>query len=252
MGSREPGTGAGTAAAPVDADAGTARTAPAPAARQAAPLRLAVLASGRGSNLQAILDAIATGSLNATLAGVFSDRGRAAALQRARDAGVHAQALSPRGFESRAQFDQALFQAVDAVAPDLIVCAGYMRLIDGAVVDARRGRVINIHPSLLPAFKGLHTHQQALDAMATEHGASVHFVTADLDGGPVIAQARVPVHPGDDADALAARVLEREHPLLVETLRRFAAGRIVLAEDVVHIDGVASAPLQLAANLRFP
>jgi phosphoribosylglycinamide formyltransferase-1 len=127
-----------------------------------------------------------------------------------------------------------------------------MRLIDGAVVDARRGRVINIHPSLLPAFKGLHTHQQALEAAAKDHGASIHFVTAVLDGGPVIAQARVPVRAGDDADALAARVLEREHPLLVETLRWFAAGRIVLAEDVVHVDGVASAPLQLAANQRFP
>src|SRR3546814_7462677 len=98
-----------------------------------------------------------------------------------------------------------------------------MRLIDGAVVDARPGRIINIHPSLLPEFKGLHTHQQALDAAAAEHGASVHFVTADLDGGPVIAQARVPVLPGDDADALAARVLEREHPLLVETVRWLAA-----------------------------
>jgi len=137
------------------------------------------------------------------------------------------------------------------VQPDLIVCAGYMRLIDGAVVDARPGRVINIHPSLLPAFKGLHTHQQALDAAAAEHGASVHFVTADLDGGPVIAQARVPVLPGDDADALAARVLEREHPLLVETVRWLAAGRIALAEDGVHVDGVASPPLQLAANRRF-
>jgi phosphoribosylglycinamide formyltransferase-1 len=211
-----------------------------------------VLASGRGSNLQALLDAIADGSLAARIVGVFSDKPGAVALQRARDAGIPAQALSPKAFKGRAEFDAALFAAVDEVQPDLIVCAGYMRLIDGAVVDARRGRVINIHPSLLPAFKGLHTHQQALEAAAKDHGASIHFVTADLDGGPVIAQARVPVHAGDDADALAARVLEREHPLLVETLRWFAAGRIVLAEDVVHVDGVASAPLQLAANQRFP
>jgi phosphoribosylglycinamide formyltransferase-1 len=211
-----------------------------------------VLASGRGSNLQALLDAIADGSLAARIVGVFSDKPGAVALQRARDAGIPAQALSPKAFKDRAEFDAALFAAVDETRPDLIVCAGYMRLIDGAVVDARRGRVINIHPSLLPAFKGLHTHQQALEAAAKHHGASIHFVTADLDGGPVIAQARVPVHAGDDADALAARVLEREHPLLVETLRWFAAGRIVLAEDVVHVDGVASAPLQLAANQRFP
>jgi phosphoribosylglycinamide formyltransferase-1 len=211
-----------------------------------------VLASGRGSNLQALLDAIADGSLAARIVGVFSDKSGAVALQRARDAGIPAQALSPKAFKDRAEFDAALFAAVDETGPDLIVCAGYMRLIDGAVVDARRGRVINIHPSLLPAFKGLHTHQQALEAAAKDHGASIHFVTADLDGGPVIAQARVPVHADDDADALAARVLEREHPLLVETLRWFAAGRIVLAEDVVHVDGVASAPLQLAANQRFP
>ena len=215
------------------------------------PYRIAVLASGRGSNLQALMDAIAGGTLAAEIVGVFSDRAKAVALQRARDAGIPARALSPKAFPSRADFDAALFEAVDEVQPDLIVCAGYMRLIDGAVVDARPGRIINIHPSLLPAFKGLHTHQQALDAVAAEHGASVHFVTADLDGGPVIAQARVPVHPGDDADTLAARVLEREHPLLVETVRWLAAGRITLAEDGIHVDGVASPPLQLAANRRF-
>ncbi len=197
------------------------------------------------------MDAIGDGSLAAGIVGVFSDRSKAVALQRARDAGIPARALSPKAFTGRAAFDAALFAAVDEVQPDLIVCAGYMRLIDGAVVDARPGRIINIHPSLLPAFKGLHTHQQALDAAAVEHGASVHFVTADLDGGPVIAQARVPVRPGDDADALAARVLEREHPLLVETARWLAAGRIRLSEDRVHVDGVASPPLQLAANQRF-
>ncbi len=215
------------------------------------PYRLAVLASGRGSNLQAILDAIAEGSLAARVVGVFSDRAKAWALQRARDAGVPARALGPKAFADRAAFDAALFDAVDAVRPDLIVCAGYMRLIGADAVDARRGRIVNIHPSLLPAFKGLHTHQQALDAAASEHGASVHFVTPDLDGGPVIAQARVPVHPGDDAGLLAARVLEREHPLLVETLRWFAAGRIALAEGGVHVDGAAGGPLQLGANQRF-
>lgn len=222
------------------------RTPPAPR-----PYRLAVLASGRGSNLQAILDAIAEGSLAARVVGVFSDRPKAWALQRARDAGIPARALAPKAFADRAAFEAALFDAVDAVEPDLVVCAGYMRLIGAAAVEARAGRIVNIHPSLLPAFKGLHTHQQALDARAAEHGASVHFVTADLDGGPVIAQARVQVHPGDDAGLLAERVLEREHPLLVETLRWFAAGRIALAEGVVHVDGAARAPLQLGANQRF-
>lgn len=214
-------------------------------------LRLAVLASGRGSNLQAILDAGASGSLAARVAGVFSDRASAPALQRARDAGIETLALDPKAFATRADFDRALFAEVDACAPDLVVCAGYLRLIDAAAVEARRGRMVNIHPSLLPAFKGLHTHRQALDARASEHGASVHYVTADLDGGPVISQARVPVQPGDSVETLAARVLAREHPLLVETLRWLAAGRIALAEDRVHVDGTPRAPLQLAANDRF-
>lgn len=197
------------------------------------------------------MDAIAEGTLAAEIVGVFSDRSKALALQRARDAGIPARSLSPKAFASRAGFDAALFAAVDDVHPDLIVCAGYMRLISAAEVDVRPGRIINIHPSLLPEFKGLQTHQQALDAAAAEHGASVHFVTADLDGGPVIAQARVPVFPGDDADTLAARVLEREHPLLVETVRWLAGGRIRLAEDGVQVDGATRAPLQLAANQRF-
>lgn len=223
-----------------------------PAHPAARPLRLAVLASGRGSNLQAILDAIATGTLDARVVGVFSDKTSAAALARARDAGIAAQALRPRGFASREAHDQAFFDLVDACTPDLIVCAGYMRLISAAAVDARPGRMINIHPSLLPAFKGLHTHQQALDAGVGVHGASVHFVTADLDGGPVIAQARVPVLPGDDAAALGARVLTREHPLLLETLRWLAAGRIGLHERTVQCDGrPVTEPLQLTATGHF-
>ncbi|MGJ4729619.1 phosphoribosylglycinamide formyltransferase [Luteimonas sp. SDU101] len=214
-------------------------------------MRLAVLVSGRGSNLQAILDAIAQGHLQAEVVGVLSDRASAPALALARGAGVPAGSLSPRRFASRAQFDQALFEAVDAHAPDLIVCAGYMRLIDGAAIAARAGRIINIHPSLLPAFKGLHTHRQALAAGVDVHGASVHFVTADLDGGPVIAQARVPVLAGDDEAALAARVLAREHPLLVQTLRLFADRAVMLREDSVQIVGEQRPPLQLSANNRF-
>lgn len=217
-----------------------------------APYRIAVLASGRGSNLQALLDAIAGGALEARLAGVFSDKADAHALQRARDAGVHAQAIDPRAFRNRLAFDEAFFAAVDAVQPDLIVCAGYMRLISEAAVEAHRGRLVNIHPSLLPAFKGLRTHAQALAAGVTEHGASVHFVTPDLDGGPVIAQARVPVLPGDDAEALARRVLAREHPLLVATIARLAQGRVRLEGDSVVSDGVPlAAPLQLGANQAF-
>ena len=214
-------------------------------------LRLAVLASGRGSNLQAILGACADGRLDAQVVGVFSDRADAPALQRAREAGVAAQALSPRHFPSRAEFDAALFAAVDEARPDLVVCAGYMRLIGAAAIAPRSGRVINIHPSLLPAFKGLHTHRQALQAGVAEHGASVHFVTADLDGGPVIGQVRVPVLPGDDEAALAARVLAREHPLLLATLRLFARGDVMLREDGVHFADGRAAPLQLSSNNRF-
>lgn len=218
-----------------------------------APLRLAVLASGRGSNLQAIADAIADGHLAAELVGVFSDKPGAFALERARRLGVPAVAERPRDFASRLAHDEHLFSQIDAARPDVIVCAGYMRLLSEPVVTARQGRIINIHPSLLPAFKGLHTHQQALDAGAEVHGASVHYVTPELDGGPVVAQARVPVETGDDAERLAQRVLAREHPLLLATLRLLATGRVRLAGSArgsrVELDGrPLSAPLQLGAG----
>ena len=215
-------------------------------------LRLAVLASGAGTNLQALIDAIASGELDTDIVGVFSDRPKSLALQRARDACLPATALSPKSFASRAAFDAAFFAAVDEAQADLIVCAGYMRLISAAEVEARPGRMINLHPSLLPAFKGLHTHQQALDAGVVEHGASVHVVTADLDGGPVIAQARVLVRPGDDADILAARVREVEHPLLVDVVRLLGEGRLSLRDGSIHLNGASlPAPLQLGANRRL-
>ena len=214
-------------------------------------MRFAVLVSGRGSNLQAVMDACDDGTLAADVVSVHSDRPDCAAIRRARDAGIATHALRPTAFATRRDFDGALFDGVDAATPDLVVCAGYLRLIDGTVVDAHRGRLVNIHPSLLPVFKGLHTHRQALAAGAAQHGASVHFVTPDLDGGPVIAQARVAVRADDTEASLAARVLDVEHPLLIETLRWFADGRIALAEDRSQIDGRAAAPLQLPANRRF-
>ena len=218
-------------------------------------MRLAVLASGRGSNLQALLDAIARGDLPAQIAGVFSDKAEAPALALARAAGIRTGSRAPRDFASRLEFDEHMFSLVDEVQPDLIVCAGYMRLISDAAVAARIGRMINIHPSLLPEFKGLRTHQQALDAGGPVHGASVHYVTPELDGGPVIAQVRVPVKAGDDAARLAERVLRREHPLLVATVREIASGCIAWTDGGVHYHGMPlDLPLQLddANRLQAP
>ena len=214
--------------------------------------RLAVLASGAGTNLQALIDAIAAGTLPATIAGVFSDKPSCLAIARARDAGIPGIGIAAKAYRSREAFDDAFFTAVDVVAADLIVCAGYMRIISAIEIRRRPGRMINLHPSLLPAFKGLHTHRQALEAGVAEHGASVHVVTADLDDGPVIARAPVPVLPGDDEATLAARVREVEHPLLVETVRLFAEGRLRLDGAAILMNGTAlTAPLQLRANRRL-
>jgi phosphoribosylglycinamide formyltransferase-1 len=218
----------------------------------AGPFRIAVLASGRGSNLQAMIDAIAADVLDAQIVGVFSDKPDALALQRAQVAAIPTQAVEPRRFDTRAGFDQHLFTCIDELTPDIVVCAGYMRLISARAVDARRGRLINVHPSLLPDFKGLKTHAQALAAGASMHGASVHYVTPDLDGGPVIAQCEVPVRPDDDAESLARRVLSREHPLLIGTLGLIVTGRIALVDGAVQLDGVPlPIPLQLPANNVF-
>lgn len=210
---------------------------------------IAVLASGAGTNLQALIDAVAEGRLRARIAGVFSDRPGCLAVARARDSGIPAVALAPKAHAGREAFDAALFAEVDAVRPDLIVCAGYMRIISAAAIQARANRIVNLHPSLLPAFKGLHTHRQALDAGATEHGASVHVVTAALDDGPVLAQARVPVRAGDDAEALAARVRAVEHPLLLASVALIADGALRLAADGPKLNGAPLArPLQLTAT----
>ena len=210
------------------------------------PLRIAVLASGRGSNLQALLDEQRDPASNFRIVGVFSDRARAQALERARVAGVPAVALDPADFATRERFDDALFDAIDAAHPDLVVCAGYLRVLSDAVVQRYAGRIVNIHPSLLPRFPGLRTHAQALAGGVAEHGASVHYVIPALDAGPVIAQARVCVRAGDTPASLAARVLEREHPLLVACVRMIASGRVFLRGSVVFVDSrPRSAPLLL-------
>ncbi|MDE2084848.1 MAG: phosphoribosylglycinamide formyltransferase [Xanthomonadaceae bacterium] len=212
-------------------------------------LDVVVLASGRGSNFAALLAAQRRGELPIRIRALLSDKTAAPALDIARDAGIPAIALAPGDFADRAAFDHALFARVAEFHPDLIVLAGYMRVIDIAVVEAWRGKIVNIHPSLLPRYPGLRTHARALDAGDATHGASVHFVTAQLDGGPVIAWVEMPIRPGDTPRALAARLLPLEHRLLVASVDLIARQRITLGEDGVKFDGEPlAAPLQLQAD----
>ncbi|SIP92401.1 formyltetrahydrofolate-dependent phosphoribosylglycinamide formyltransferase [Solilutibacter tolerans] len=192
--------------------------------------RLAVLVSGRGSNLQTILDAIAAGTLDAKIVGVFSDKPDCIALTRAPQ---HLRwSRAAKTYADRRTFDSELRDAVAASQPDWVVCAGYMRILGSNFVQRFADRLINIHPSLLPKYPGLHTHRRALEAGDSEHGASVHWVIPELDAGTVIAQARIPVLPGDDAQSLAARLLPAEHELLVSVLRDAVAGQLALPGPV--------------------
>lgn len=200
-------------------------------------IRLVVLISGRGSNLQAILDQAVSGELPVEVAAVVSNRPGVHGLERARQAGVPALELDHKNFADRPEFEAALIETIDRQQPDLVVLAGFMRVLTAGFTEHYRGRLLNIHPSLLPKFRGLHTHERAITAGETEHGASIHFVTAELDGGPVIVQARVPVLPGDDPDALAARVLEQEHRLYPLAIRWFAEQRLRLEGEQVWFDG---------------
>lgn len=181
--------------------------------------RLVILISGRGSNMQSIIRAIEAGELQADIAAVISNRPDAAGLQTASAAGIATQVINHRDFDSREAFDQQLAREIDGYQPDYVILAGFMRILTAAFVEHFAGRLINIHPSLLPKFKGLHTHQRAIEAGEREHGASVHFVTAELDDGPVILQAKVPVLKGDTPETLAARVLIEEHKLYPDALK---------------------------------
>ena len=209
-------------------------------------IRLAVLASGRGSNLQAILDAIAAGALDAEVVGVFSDKPAAPALRRVAE--PLRWSRKAKDYPDRDAFDAELADAVAASRPDWIVCAGYMRILGDGFVQRFRGRLLNIHPSLLPKYRGLHTHARALAAGDVEHGASVHFVIPALDAGAVIAQAPVPMLAGDSAHSLAERVLQVEHPLLLAVLRMAADGRISERAGDAVLD---SHPLLIPLRLEF-
>ncbi len=194
-------------------------------------LPIIVLISGSGSNLQAIIDATARSELPVEIRTVISNRADAEGLRRAADAGIATKVLDHKAFASREDYDRALMALIDRFKPGLVVLAGFMRLLTDTFTAHYAGRMLNIHPSLLPEFKGLHTHRRAIEENADEHGASVHFVTAELDGGPVVLQARVPVHAGDSPEQLAARVLEQEHRIYPEAIRWFAEGRLRLGED---------------------
>ena len=190
----------------------------------AADYRLVVLISGSGSNLQAIIDQVGN-PLPIEIAAVISNRAGVRGLERAQRAGIETRILDHKTFPDRESYDLALADLIEAYRPDLVVLAGFMRILTPGFISRFRGRMLNIHPSLLPRFRGLHTHQRALDAGEHEHGASVHFVTEELDGGPLILQARVAVEADDDADRLAARVLVQEHLIYPMVIGWMAAGR---------------------------
>lgn len=190
--------------------------------------KLVILISGRGSNMEAIVRACAREGWPAEVAAVISNRPGAAGLEFAASHGIATAVVDHRAFDGRDSFDAALAAEIDRFAPDLVVLAGFMRILTPAFVAKYEGRMLNIHPSLLPSFKGIHTHQQALDAGVALHGASVHFVIPELDSGAIVAQAAVPVVAGDDADALAARVLAAEHTLYPRVVRWFVEGKLRL------------------------
>jgi len=196
-----------------------------------------VLISGSGTNLQALIDDLAGQPGAASIVGVISNKADAYGLQRAAAAGIQTRTLNHLDFTDREAFDQALQQTIDAFAPDLVLLAGFMRILTAGFAKHYRGRLLNIHPSLLPKHKGLHTHQRALDEGDPEHGATVHFVTEELDGGPLILQGRIKIIPGDDATSLAIQVQQLEYRLFPVVTRWFAAARLQLNEDRACLDG---------------
>lgn len=197
---------------------------------------IVILISGRGSNMQSLLDAAADGTLPVRVAAVLSNRPDAKGLEIAAARGIPTRVIDHKQYDGREAFDATMAEAIDAFAPDLVVLAGFMRILSDAFVGHYAGRLINIHPSLLPAFTGLHTHQRALDEGVRIHGCTVHFVTPALDHGPIIVQAAVPVLDGDDATRLAARVLAQEHRIYPQAVRWFAEGRLRLVDGRVELD----------------
>ncbi|MBU2976783.1 phosphoribosylglycinamide formyltransferase [Alteromonas sp. C1M14] len=198
--------------------------------------RLCVLISGNGSNLQAMIDSIEAGQLDAEIVAVIANRPGAYGLTRAQEANIEAVCLDHKAYPTREQYDNELLKLIDSYQPDGVVLAGFMRILTPEFVQHYLGKLLNIHPSLLPKYKGLHTHQRAIDNGDKEHGVSVHFVTPELDGGPVIIQSRVPVFEDDNADDLASRVQEQERRIYPLVLKWFTAGRLSMKENKAVLD----------------
>ncbi|MCG2582753.1 phosphoribosylglycinamide formyltransferase [Massilia sp. TS11] len=196
---------------------------------------IVILISGRGSNMEAVVRAAQAEQWPARVAAVISNKADAKGLVFAAEHGIPTAVVSNKDYPDRASFDAALAEVIDQFAPDLVVLAGFMRILTPAFTERYAGRMLNIHPSLLPLFPGLHTHEQALAAGVAEHGATVHFVTAELDHGPIVGQARIPVLPGDDADQLAARLLVEEHKLYPRCIRLFVEDKLVIDNGAVRI-----------------
>lgn len=213
-------------------------------------LKVAALISGRGSNLQALLDACADPAYPAEIVLVVSNVAGAYGLERAAKAGVPALTIDHKAFPSREAFDAEMDKAIRAAGAELVCLAGFMRLLSRDFSEAWKGRMINIHPALLPSFKGLHTHRKAIEAGVKLHGCTVHFVTPELDDGPIIVQAAVPVLPGDDEDALAARVLEQEHRAYPLALKLVAEGRVRIEGRVATVDGADDSGSRLVNPAR--
>ena len=212
-------------------------------------LRTVVLISGRGSNLAALVDACERGDLNIEIAAVISNRPAAAGLAMASEHGLNCEVVNHRDYADRDAFDRQLGARIEAYEPTLIVLAGFMRILGERIVEQLSGRVINIHPSLLPLYAGLNTHERVLAAGDGDHGASMHFVTGELDGGPVISQVRLNTLPEDTADSLAARLLPLEHRLMVATVELFSIHSVELRDDGIYVDKKRlQAPLVADAN----
>jgi len=210
--------------------------------------KIVILISGRGSNMEALIAARDAGQLPVSIAAVISNRPDAKGLQTAEKAGIATCVVDHKAFAGREAFDAALAECIDTFAPDLVVLAGFMRILTEGFVTHYSGRLMNIHPSLLPSFPGLHTHQRAIEEGVRIHGCTVHFVTPELDHGPVIIQAAVPVLDGDDEDSLSARILRQEHQIYPQAVRWFAEDKLRLVEGRVLL----AAELDASASLISP